>query len=99
MKPPANGFVFPAFIDRSSDVNSIMYYTKNAKDTHHELMENALGCPSKQTATIQKETFQSIIKDSFGADEKKADKVFMEVQENINDMIEEYNAMYDDTDC
>lgn len=95
VKPPINGFVFPAFIDRSSDVNSVMYYTKNAKDTHPELMENALGCYSKQTATIQKEAFKSIIKDSFGADEKKADKVFMDVQENLNNMIEEYNEMYD----
>ena len=96
---PVNGFVFPAFIDRSSDVNSVMYYTKNAKDTHPELMENVLGCPSKQTATIQKEAFQSIIKDSFGADEKKAEKIFMDVQENLNAMVEEYNEMYDDTDC
>ena len=90
---PTNGFVFPAFIDRSSDVNSIMYYTKNAKDTHPELMENALGCSSKQTATIQKETFQSIIKDSFSTDEKKADKIFMEIQENLNTMIDEYNTI------
>lgn len=98
VKPPINGFVFPAFIDRSSDVNSVMYYTKNAKDAHPELMENALGCYSKQTATIQKETFKSIIKDSFGADEKKADKVFMDIQDNLNTMVEEYNEMYDDTD-
>ncbi|WP_027634427.1 DUF4317 domain-containing protein [Clostridium hydrogeniformans] len=97
--PPTNGFVFPAFIDRSSDVNSIMYYTKNAKDTHPELMENALGCYSRQTATVQKETFQSIIKDSFSTDENKADKTFMEIQENLNNMIDEYNSMYDDTDC
>ena len=95
---PATGFIFPAFIDRSSDVNSIMYYTKNAKDIHSELIENALGCDSKRTATIQKETFESIIKESFGADEKKADKVFMEIQENLNTMIDEYNSMYEDTD-
>ena len=98
VEAPTNGFVFPAFINRSSDVNSIMYYTKNAKDTHPELMENTLGCYSKQTATIQKETFQSIIKDSFGADEKKAKKIFMEVQENLNNMIDEYKAIYDDVD-
>ncbi|AOR23152.1 DUF4317 domain-containing protein [Clostridium taeniosporum] len=96
---PINGFVFPAFIDRSSDVNSIMYYTKNAKDTHPELMENSLGCSSKQTATIQKEAFQTIIKDSIGVDEKKADKIFMEIQENLNAMVDEHNSMYDDTDC
>jgi Domain of unknown function (DUF4317) len=98
VEAPINGFVFPAFIDRSSDVNSIMYYTKNAKDTHPELMENALGCYTKQTATIQKETFQSIIKDTFSSDEKKSEKIFMEVQENLNNMLDEYNSIYDDTD-
>lgn len=96
---PINGFVFPAFIDRSADVNSIMYYTKNAKDTHPELMEDGLGCYSKQTATIQKETFQSIIKDSFSSNEQIADKTFMEIQDNLNNMIDEYNSMYEDTDC
>ncbi len=99
VEAPSNGFVFPAFINRGSDVNSIMYYTKNSKDTHPELMENVLGCYSKQTVTIQKETFQSIIKDTFSADEKKADKIFSEIQENLNNMVDEYNAIYDDTDC
>lgn len=96
---PTHGFVFPAFVERSSDVNSIMYYTKNTKDPHPELMENVLGCDSKQTATIQKETFQSIIKESFQSDEEKADQVFMEIQENLSTMITEYNSIYDDTDC
>ncbi|WP_300347904.1 DUF4317 domain-containing protein [Clostridium sp.] len=93
---PSNGFVFPAFINRSTDINSVMYYTKNTKDTHPELMENILGCPEKQTATIQKQTFKSIIKDSF-VNEEKAEKVFMEVQESLNNMVEEHNSMYEDT--
>lgn len=94
---PTNGFIFPAFIDRSTDVNSLLYYTKNAKDPHPELMENALGCYSKQTATIQKETFQTIIKDSFSSDEEKSDKIFMDVQDSLNNLIEEHNAIYEDT--
>ncbi|MGH4051587.1 MAG: DUF4317 domain-containing protein [Clostridium sp.] len=99
VESPTNGFVFPAFIDRSCDVNSIMYYTKNAKDTHTELMENVLGCHSKTTATVQKETFQSIIKDSFSAGDDKADKIFMDIQENLSTMIEEYNDLNHDADC
>lgn len=98
VEAPTNGFVFPAFINRSSDVNSIMYYTKNPKDTHPELMKNALGCGSKQTAAVQKESFQLIVKDSFGTDERKAEKAFMEIQENLNSMIEEHKSMYGDTD-
>lgn len=98
VEAPSNGFVFPAFINRSSDVNSVMYYTKNAKDTHPELMENVLGCPAKQTNTEQKEAFNDIVRDALGADEKKADHFFMEIQESLNNKIEEHNSIYDDVD-
>ena len=90
VEAPSNGFVFPAFINRSTDVNSVMYYTKNAKDTHPELMENVLGCPSKQTNTEQKEAFNDIVRDALGPDEKKADHFFMEIQESLNNKIEEH---------
>ncbi len=95
---PTLGFVFPGFIDRSSDVNTLMYYTKNAKDPHHELMESTLGCLPKQTATIQKETFQSIIKNTVSSDDDLSEKVYSDIQENLNDMIEERNEIYEDTD-
>ena len=98
VEAPSNGFVFPAFINRSTDVNSVMYYTKNAKDTHPELMENVLGCPSKQTNTEQKEAFNYIVRDALGPDEKKADHFFMEIQESLNNKIEEHNSIYEDTD-
>lgn len=96
--PPINGFVFPAFVDRSANVNATMYYTKKPKDPHPELMENILGCDAKQTATLQKEMFQSVIKDSLDIEEEQADMIFMDVQENLNIMIDEYNSLYEDTD-
>ncbi len=98
VEAPANGFVYPAFIDRGADVNSIMYFTKNPKNIHPELMENALGCPYKETSAIQKEKFQSIIKDSIIAEEEEAEEFYMEVQDNLNTMIENHKAMNDDTD-
>ena len=98
VEAPSNGFVFPAFINRGSDVNSIMYYTKNSKDTHPELMENVLGCPSKQTHTEQKEAFNDIIRDALGPDEKKSEHFFMEIQESLNNKIEEHNSIYEESD-
>ena len=92
---PDVGFLFPAFINRSADVNSIMYYTRNPKDPHAELMEGALGCSSKRTATEQKETFSNIIRNALGGDEKKTDYFFMEIQDNLNNVIEEHNIIYD----
>ncbi len=94
---PINGFVYPAFIDRGADVNSIMYYTKNAKDTHPELMENILGCSSKDTSAIQKEKFQYIVKDSIGVDEDEVEELYMKVQDNLNTLVEEHKSISDDT--
>ena len=96
---PTSGFLFPAFIDRSSDVNSVIYYTKNAKDPHPEIMENVLGCPEKQTIAIIRDSFHAMVVDAFGADEEKGDLVFMELQENLNAMVEEFDATYGDTDA
>lgn len=90
---PDLGFVFPAFTDRSTDINSIMYYTKNAKDPHPELMEEALGCSSKQTATLQKEAFNTIVRNALGNDEAKSDHFFMEIQETLNNMVDDHNTV------
>ncbi|MGM9973431.1 MAG: DUF4317 domain-containing protein [Clostridiaceae bacterium] len=97
VEAPANGFIYPAFISRSSDVNAVMYYTKNPKDPHPELMEDTLGCYSRQTAAIQKQAFQEIVKESF-ADEEKAEKIFIEIQDNLNTMVEEHNSTYEDVE-
>jgi hypothetical protein len=91
--PPDLGFVFPAFIDRSTDINSIMYYTKDAKEPHPEFMEEVLGCSSKQTATLQKEKFNTIIRNAIGYDDEKSDRFIMEIQETLNTMIDDHSAV------
>ena len=95
---PSVGFVFPAFIERSSDVNSVMYYTKNPKDSHPEIMEETLGCGSKQTAAEQKEAFTNIIINAVGGDEKKSSEVIMEIQENLNNIVDEHESISDKDD-
>jgi len=86
---PETGFLFPVFTDRSSDIHSVLYYTKNPKETHHEFIENVLGCAPKATATEQKETFQSILQDALGAEKPTDNLYFLEIQQNLNDMLEE----------
>lgn len=92
---PDTGFVFPAFSDRSTDIHSVMYYTKDAKEPHKEFMEFVLGCPPKETATEQKHAFQNIINNAV-RDEEKSNRVFMEIQESLNQMVDE-QAEYKDT--
>ena len=61
-------------------------------------MENALGCPSKQTNTEKKVLFNDIVRDALGPDEKKAEHFFMEIQESLNNKIEEHNIIHEDSD-
>lgn len=85
---PDTGFVFPAFTDRSSDIHSVMFYTRDTKTPHSEFMESGLGCGLKLTATEKKLTFQSIVKDVIGEDDEESEALYMDIQDNINDMIE-----------
>ena len=85
---PDTGFVFPAFTDRSSDIHSVMFYTRDTKTPHSEFMESGLGCGSKLTATEKKITFQNIVKDVIGEDDEESEALFMDIQDNLNDMIE-----------
>ncbi len=93
---PENGFLFPAFTDRSTDIHAILYYARNAKEPHPELMENGLGCGSKQTATEKKEAFRAIVKSAV-IDEEKSEEVFMEIQEGLNSMLETQEEIYGKT--
>ena len=51
---PDAGFVFPAFTDRSTDIHSVLFYAKNAKEPPIEFIEGVLGCVKKMTAAEQK---------------------------------------------
>lgn len=90
---PDSGFLFPAFNDRSTDIHSLLFYTRDAKAPHTEFMECGLGCTSKRTATEQKNTFHSIIKNACGEDSEEAEAILMKVQENLNEMVESHEAV------
>lgn len=83
---PDTGFVFPAFTNRSTDIHSVMFYTRDTKTPHAEFMESVLGCTAKLTATEKKLTFQSIVKEAVD-DEEEGETLFLNVQGTLNDML------------
>ena len=95
---PRHGFVYPAFIDRSQDLDAVMYFTKNAKDPHPEFMEDILGCQMKETAQLQKESFQAMVKGSLEDGKQPSEEIFMEVQDQLSAMVADYKATYADAD-
>ncbi len=85
---PANGFLFPAFNDRSTDLHSILYYTKKSEDLQPELISQLLGVEMPMSADTQKETFQMIIEDTLGEDGDY--ETVRNIHETLNDLIEEH---------
>lgn len=92
---PDTGFVFPAFTDRSTDIHSVMFYTRDTKNPHSEFMTEGLGCGARLTATEKKITFESIIKDVIGDGDGKSEILYMDIQDNLNDKVYQNAEMND----
>ena len=85
---PELGFLFPAFNDRSTDLHSTLYYSKDSDDLHDAFIEQMLGCPLPLPAGYQKESFQTIIEETLGdACDYETVKT---IHENLSELIEEH---------
>lgn len=93
---PDVGFLFPSFVERSSDIHTLTYYVRDAKDSHKDFIEAALGCGAKRTATEEQNTFSSIVKTAIAPIIEKSDEVLLEIQENLNNLVEEHEAAMED---
>ena len=87
---PDTGFVFPAFTERSTDIHSLMFYTRDVKKPHAELMEGGLGCGVRLTMAEKKITFENIVKDVIGDGDNKSEILYMDIQDNLNDRVCQY---------
>ena len=84
---PDIGFLFPAFTDRSTDIHNVMFYSKDAKEPHKELVNNILGCESKHTNAEKQVIFNNLLLEHVPEDDHK--EVLIKVNENLADVIEE----------
>ena len=83
---PETGYLFPAFTDRSSDIHSALYYSKDPEELKEGFVNELLGCPLPLSAGDQKEIFQALIEETLGED------CGIEVVKNIHDKLTEIAA-------
>ena len=81
---PEIGFLYPAFNNRSTDVNELMYYCKNPKENHPEIIGNVLGCGEVASMDEEKELFHQIVEEVIN-DTKEYDT--FELVRSINDCL------------
>lgn len=80
---PDTGFLFPAFTDRSADIHSMLYYSKDPEELQEGFADRLFGCPLPLSAGVQMETFHTLIEDTLGED------CDIEVVKNIHDRLTE----------
>ena len=85
---PDTGFLFPAFNDRSSDIHSTLYYSKDPEELKDGLVDQLLGCPLPLSAGSQKETFQTLVEETLG--EACDIETVKNIHDKLNEMAEEH---------
>ncbi|MCR5753362.1 MAG: DUF4317 domain-containing protein [Acetatifactor sp.] len=85
---PETGFLFPAFNERSTDLHSLLYYSKDAEELKEDFVQALLGCPIPLSAGEQKETFQALIEETLG--ETCDIDLVKNIHDKLNEMVEEH---------
>lgn len=80
---PVAGFVYPAFKDRISRKDHIMFYSASAKEPDHWLMEKGFACEPEMSMTETRIKFEEIFNEIVGKDAAKDYLI------NLNVIIEE----------
>jgi hypothetical protein len=84
---PSDGFLFPAFSDRSPDVNSVCVYSKNAAKPNISLVTGVLGCDFVRAAKSEREIFNDLLVKTTG-DELDYTKI-IQIDEKIAEVVAE----------
>ena len=83
---PDLGFLFPVFNDRSTDLHSILYYTKNAEELRSVFIDEVFGCTAPLSAGGQRDSFNALVEETLGED--CAYDTVLNIHERLNEIIE-----------
>lgn len=93
---PVYGFLYPAFSERSADVNHVLYYTKNPKEPRPELMAEVLGCEPIRTTAEHREAMEYLILEAVDFEDQAAERLLLNFQENLQTMVQDQEETGED---
>ena len=85
---PDTAFLFPAFNDRSADIHSTLYYSKNAAELKDDFIDKMLGCPLPLPADCQKEAFQALVEEVLG--DNCSVEAIKNIHEELTEIVQEH---------
>lgn len=94
IEAPVNGFLYPAFNERESDEDALLYYSKKPEESHPEFIEALMGYESPTLSTEQQRIFEKIVAEV--TDDNADMELVKSLQENLTTMVEESESSSDD---
>lgn len=85
---PELGFLFPAFDNRASNIYNALYFNKNPKDNHEELVGAVFNTPVAKPAQEQKESFEAMLTNAL------AEECDLTVVQTVHDQICQQIALH-----
>ena len=86
IEAPVNGFLFPVFNDRTTDIHEALYFSKNPAEINKKFLENILGVEAPFNAKEQKEIIQQELVKAIGNDCNY--EIISRIHEEIGELIE-----------
>ena len=78
---PALGFLFPAFDNRATNIYNALFYTRDVKTAHAELIDSLFSVEAPKAAAEQKKSFEALLGTSLDSE------CSMEVVQNVHDQL------------
>ncbi len=89
LSAPELGFMFPAFDDRAANIYGALYYTKDLRNSHDEVVDALFSSQiPTMPAAEQKDTFGSVLQSAM--EEDCSMRVVRSVYSQVNQMIAEH---------
>ena len=95
---PETAFLFPAFNDRAADIHQVLFYTRDTKNPHGEVMTELLGCREEKTASELKVTFEKVVTQVLGPDNEGTDLSLMAFETSLNELRLEHEEAWGDAE-
>ena len=78
---PAVGFLFPAFDNRATNIYNALFYTRDVKSAHAELIDSLFNVDAPKAAAEQKKSFEALLSTSLDSE------CSLEVMQNVHDQL------------
>lgn len=82
---PELGFMFPSFDDRSANIYSALFYSRNTNEAHQDFIDAVFKTNVPMSAGRQREVFSSVLSEA--ADNKLSYDVVQSVHEQLSERI------------